>query len=82
MNKPVVSSQNSIITKFENSIFNLKTSVRMNRSFNKASSHKEAEMWDILQQIKMTPRERQKVASELKKKYYGKNAPDVRESVK
>jgi len=54
----------------------------LNRTFNKASSHKEAEMWDILQQIKMTPRQRQKIASELKKKFYGKNAPDVRESVK
>ena len=54
----------------------------MDRTFNKASSHKEAEMWDILRQIKMTPRQRQKVASELKKKFYGKNVPDVRDSVK
>lgn len=54
----------------------------MNRTFNKAANHKEAEMWDILQQIKMTPRQRQKVAHELKKRFYGKNVPDVRDFVK
>jgi hypothetical protein len=54
----------------------------VNRTFNKAANHTEAEMWDILQQIKMTPRQRQKVASELKKRFYGKNVPDVRDSVK
>lgn len=54
----------------------------MNRTFNKAENHREAEMWDILQQIKMTPKQRQKVASELKKRFYGKNVPDVRDAVK
>jgi hypothetical protein len=38
----------------------------MNRTFNKAANHNEAELWDILQQIKMTPRQRQRIAYELK----------------
>ena len=54
----------------------------MDRSFNKAANHKEAEMWDILQQIKMTPRQRQKIAFELKKRFYGNKSPDVRDSRK
>jgi len=54
----------------------------MNRTFNKAANHKEAELWDIIQQIKMTPKQRQKVAAELKKRFYGKNNPDVREARK
>jgi hypothetical protein len=54
----------------------------MNRTFNKASSHVEAELWDILQQIKMTPRQRQKIASELKKRFYGDKSLDVRDSRK
>lgn len=54
----------------------------MDRSFNKAKNHKEAEEWDIEQQIKMTPRQRQKAARELKKRFYGSNPPDVRSKKK
>ena len=50
----------------------------MERIFNKAANHKEAEKWDIQQQINMTPRQRQKIANELKKRYYGNNSLDVR----
>lgn len=50
----------------------------MERILNKAKNNKEAEKWDILQQIKMSPEERMNVAKELKKKFYGKNPPDVR----
>ena len=50
----------------------------MERIFNKAANHKEAEKWDIQQQINMTPRQRQKIAYELKKRFYGNNSPDVR----
>src|SRR3990167_8344421 len=39
----------------------------MERVFNKAKNHKEAEEWDIKQQLSMTPNERKKVAHELKK---------------
>ncbi len=45
---------------------------------NKAKNFKEAEEWDIQQQIQMTPEERQKVAKKLKERVYGKNPPDVR----
>jgi hypothetical protein len=54
----------------------------MERIINKAKNYKEAEMWDILQQIKMTPRQRQKIAFELKKRFYGNKSPDVRDSRK
>ncbi len=50
----------------------------MNRTFNKAANHKEAEKWDIKQQINMTAEQRQKIAFELKKRFYGKNTQDVR----
>jgi hypothetical protein len=50
----------------------------MVRVFNKAKNHKEAKEWDIQQQLNMTPDERKKVAHELKKRFYGKNPPDVR----
>ncbi len=50
----------------------------MDRTFNKAVNHKEAEKWDIKQQINMTPKQRQKIAHKLKKRYYGENTPDVR----
>jgi hypothetical protein len=50
----------------------------MERVFNKAKNHKEAEEWDIQQQLRMTPDERKKVAHELKKRFYGENPPDVR----
>jgi F0F1-type ATP synthase delta subunit len=50
----------------------------MDRTFKKAENHKEAEKWDIKQQINLTPRQRQKIAKELKKRFYGKNPPDVR----
>jgi hypothetical protein len=50
----------------------------MERVFNRAKNHKEAEEWDIIQQLKMTPDERRKAAYELKKRVYGENPPDVR----
>jgi hypothetical protein len=54
----------------------------MKRTFNKASNFKEAEKWDILQQIKMTPKERQNIVKELKKRFYGSDPPDVRQKRK
>jgi len=50
----------------------------LKRVLNKAKNHKEAALWDILQQIRMTPVERQAVAKELKKRFFGKRVPDVR----
>jgi len=54
----------------------------MKRVFHKAKNKQEAEEWDILQQISMTPDERLSVADELKKRVYGKNVPDVKEAHK
>ncbi len=53
----------------------------MERTVHISKNFKDAEDWDIEQQISMTPRERQSVARALKEKYYGKNPPDVRDSV-
>lgn len=48
----------------------------------KAKSFQEADAWDIAQHIQMTSEERQKVAKQLRDRYYGKNAPDVRDTIK
>jgi hypothetical protein len=49
------------------------------RVVHKAKNYKEAEEWDILQHIRMTPEERQDAAKELKIRVYGRKVPDVRE---
>lgn len=54
----------------------------MKRVFNKAKTKKEAEEWDIFQNISMTPDERLYVSDELKRRVYGPNCPDVREAHK
>lgn len=46
----------------------------------KAKNFREAEAWDIEQQIRMRPEERQRIAKYLKERYYGKNPPDVRDN--
>ncbi len=54
----------------------------MKRTVTISHSFQEAEEKDILQQISMTPDERQAAARELKRRFYGDNPPDVRESTK
>lgn len=51
----------------------------MERVVNKASSFKQADDWDVQQQISMTPRERIRAARELQRRVYGKDSKDVRE---
>jgi hypothetical protein len=51
----------------------------MKKIVHKSRNFKEAEEWDILQQIKMTPEERQDIALALRKRVYGEKSPDVRE---
>lgn len=53
---------------------------KIDRSFHKATSFAAARRWDILQQISLTPEERQRAAKELKQRVFGKHAPDVRAS--
>lgn len=43
----------------------------MKRVINKAKNFKEAERWDIIQQIAMTAEERQHAAQELRNRAYG-----------
>jgi hypothetical protein len=49
------------------------------RVVHKAKNFQEAEEWDILQNIRMTPEERQAAAKELRIRFYGENVPDVRD---
>lgn len=50
----------------------------MERVANKVRSFQAAEAWDVEQQLRMTPRERQAAARRLKDRVYGKNIKDVR----
>ncbi len=59
---------------------NGRSSREINRSFNIATSFSAAKRWDILQQISLTPEQRQRAAKELKQRVFGKHAPDVRAS--
>ncbi len=54
----------------------------MERTVVKKMSFKEAEEADILQQISLTPEDRQKIAKSLKIKVYGVDSPDIREQVR
>lgn len=52
----------------------------MKRIFNIARNHFEAKEYDKEQYKNMSPGKRQKIAFELKRRFYGDNTPDVRES--
>jgi hypothetical protein len=52
----------------------------MKRVFQKSRNFKQAEEWDILQHVRMTPEQRQKAAEQLRNRVYGKDVPDVREA--
>ena len=52
----------------------------MERVFHRSKSFKEAEEWDILQHIRMTPEQRQEASEQLRDRAYGKHAPDVRKA--
>ncbi len=48
--------------------------------WHKSFDYRDAELWDIEQHIRMTPEERQFVAEVLRRRVFGDNPPDVRES--
>jgi hypothetical protein len=50
----------------------------MKRIVHKSHNFAEAELWDINQQVSLSPEERQTAAKELKSRVFGKNARDVR----
>ncbi len=54
----------------------------MKIAVNKSKDFQDAENYNILQHISMTPEERQKIAWKLKIRVYGKKCLDVRESGK
>ena len=54
--------------------------VLIERIFHKAKNYKEAEDWDIQQQIKMSHEERQMASRVLRERVYGKDTLDVREA--
>lgn len=51
----------------------------MDRVANKARSFEAAAEWDIQQHIRLSPRERQAIARQLRQRVYGRKAKDVRE---
>ena len=51
----------------------------MKRIVHKTYSFKDAEEWDIQQQINMTPQQRMEAAKQLKDRVYGKTTIDIRE---
>ena len=51
----------------------------MKRIAHKSHSFKEADRWDIKQQINMSPQQRLQAAKKLKELYFGKKSVDVRE---
>jgi hypothetical protein len=52
----------------------------MDRSFHRAQSFESAYQWDREQMWSMSADERLAIAKILRDRYYGKDAPDVRES--
>ncbi len=54
--------------------------VIMKRIYHKAKNFKDAENWDILQQINMTPENRQRAAEELRKRVYGVKTIDLKQA--
>lgn len=53
----------------------------IDRVVHTSHSYSEAEEWDLLQHIRMTPEERRRVARELRRRVYGERCPDVRDAV-
>lgn len=49
-------------------------------AIHKSRSFREADDWDVAQQLSMTPRERREAVRELQRRFYGDRCPDVRES--
>jgi len=49
------------------------------RVVHKSKNFQEAEEWEILQQIRLSPEERQEIARTLRIRVYGADSPDVRE---
>lgn len=53
----------------------------MQRVAKKSYDFADAERWDVQQQVRMTPENRQEAAKKLRERVYGKNPVDVRATV-
>ena len=62
--------------------FKFPRGINMERVCNKSKNFKEAEEWDINQQLSMTPEERQEAAKELRVRVYGRENIDVKDSIR
>lgn len=51
----------------------------MKRIVHKSRDFREVELWDIKQQVSLSPEERQKAAKELKARVFGNQTKDVRD---
>ena len=56
--------------------------MKLEKIINRATGFKEADEYDIFQQIKMTSEQRQNAAKKLKERFYGSEVKDVREYYK
>lgn len=54
----------------------------IDRVVHATNSFADAEEWDVLQHIGMTPEERRRAARELRRRVYGDQRPDVRDVVR
>jgi len=52
------------------------------RVVNKARTFAEADDWDIVQHLAMTPDERRRVARELRRRFFGDRCADVRDTIR
>jgi len=52
----------------------------MKRVYKKSRDFEEAEEWDILQNVRLTPEERQEAAAELRRRVFGTNIPPIRKA--
>jgi hypothetical protein len=52
----------------------------LRRVVNVSQGFRQAREWEIFQELSMTPAQRQRAAKTLKERFYGKKAPDVRET--
>jgi hypothetical protein len=54
----------------------------MKRAVHKAKNYGEARKWDVLQQVMMSPEDRQQIAKELRRRFYGNRNPNIRRKKK
>lgn len=54
--------------------------MRLARVVHKSRSFAESDEWDVAQQIGLSPEQRQTIAGELKRRFWGDDPPDIRQA--